>query len=96
MANKVSGSTRTSGDKNLASNRPTRIWSVAWLSGSNVATLVLRSGTAASDVIYYQKSGLANDTRLINFENGLLFPNGVFYDHSTLATFATFEYEVEL
>jgi len=98
MAYQMSGTVRMEADGAVgASGKPIRIWNAHMrAAGAPVPTLYLHSGTAATDLLLYDKSGTASDTFTVSFGNGLRFPNGCYYEHSTLATYTTFEYEVEL
>ena len=98
MAYQMSGAVKmtTSGTIGPA-GKSIRVWNAHWkAAGVPVPTLYLRSGSAATDTMWYEKSGIASDTRETSFGNGLLFPVGCYYNHSTLSSYAVIEYEVEL
>lgn len=71
------------------SGRPTRVFSIHWLSGAASSTAILRNGTLVTDEIRYQKIGTANDSYIESFgENGILFPSGCYFDADANLTYA--------
>lgn len=65
------------------SGKPIRVWSVTWLSGGTAGVLVLRNGAADSSTAWITLAGTINRSVTQNFEGGLLFPSGCFYDHDS-------------
>ena len=77
------------------SGKPVRIHSATWLSDGTARDLVLRHGTTASDTIWVNAAGAISVTVTLNFEGGLRFPNGCFFDIGS-ATSAVFVVETEV
>lgn len=81
------GPTRLTADGAVGpSGKPVRIFSVEVLSGATAGELVLRHGTGASGTIWVQQDGTASKTKTFNWEGGLLFPDGCFFDKDTNVT----------
>jgi hypothetical protein len=92
----ASGSVRFTGDSVVGtSGSPVRVFNATWLSDGTARDLVLRGGTSASAEIHVQAAGTVSKTTTINFEGGLLFPNGCFFDIGS-ATSAVIEFRVEV
>ena len=97
MAFDLSGSVRKTADGVVGtSGRPIRVWNATWLSGGTAAILQLRNGTAVTDDLYVNEKGLAAYSETINFDRGLLFPDGCWYDHDANASSAIISYSEEL
>ena len=63
------------------SGRPVRLFSATWrCDGATNVNLVLRNGIDATGTIYVQQAGTNGKTVTQNWENGLLFPGGCFFD----------------
>lgn len=62
------------------SGQPCRVFSATWLSDGTARDLVLRNGTTDSGTIYVQAAGTISKTVTQNWEGGLLFPAGCFFD----------------
>ena len=62
------------------SGKPVRVYNATWLSDATARDLVLRNGNSASGDIWVQAPGDISNTVTINFEGGLLFPSGCFFD----------------
>jgi hypothetical protein len=92
-----SGSVRLTGDGAVGpSGKPIRVFSATQLSGGTAGILVLRNGTTDSGTVYIQKTApVVSNTDTVNFENGLLFPNGCFFDKDTNVTHVVVEYRTE-
>ena len=73
---------------------PVRIYNATWLSGATAGDLVLRNGTGDSDQIYVNAVGTVNQTATLNWQSGLFFPDGCFFDKDTNLTSAVIAYEV--
>jgi len=93
----------TSGSKELTadvivglSGKPVRVWNVTWLSGGTAGDMVLRNGATDSGTAYTTTAGIINKTSTLNFEGGLRFTNGCFYDHDSNTTSAVIEFETEV
>lgn len=96
MLNVNSGSVRLTGDGSVGpSGEPFRVFSATFLSGGSAGTLVLRNGTSASGTVYVQQAGTASETVTINFENGLRFNSGCFFDIDANVTAVVIEGRVE-
>lgn len=94
----LSGSERYTGDSVVGkSGKPTRVYSATWLcGGATNVNLVLRNGTSASGTVYVQQAGTNGVTVTQNWEGGLLFPNGCFFDQDGDVTAAVIEFSVEV
>lgn len=68
------------------SGKPYRLYSVTWLSGGTAGVLVLRNGAADTADAFVTLSGTISRSVTQNFEGGLLFPAGCFYDHDSNTT----------
>lgn len=80
------GSVRLTADGVVGtSGRPVLVYNVVMLSGAGGAgELVLRNGTSASDTAYVTEAGTAaSKTKTYNFDGGLFFPSGCFFDIDT-------------
>lgn len=90
------GSVEVSADAIVGiSGQPLRVWNITWLSGGGGAgVMVLRNGTTASGAVYVQQPGsAASVTTTLNFEGGLLFPGGCFFDKDTNVASAVVGFE---
>lgn len=78
------------------SGKPLRVHNVVMLSAAGGAgELVLRNGTSASDTAYVIEAGTAaSKTKTYNFEGGLHFPAGCFFDIDTNTTAVVVNYEM--
>lgn len=67
------------------SGKPIVVYNVVMLSGAGGAgELVLRDGTSASDTAYVTEAGTAaSKSKTYNFDGGLYFPDGCFFDIDT-------------
>lgn len=77
------------------SGKPVRIFAVNNVSGGTAGDVVLRNGTTAAGTVYVQLTGTANAGTAWDFHEGVLFPDGCFYDHDSNNTFATITYSQE-
>ena len=92
----ISGSGYYTADSVIGTTgEPTRVYSATWLSHTAVGDLVLRNGSSASGDIYVNAVGDADDTVTLNFENGLLFPGGCFFDKDATTVSVVIEYTKE-
>lgn len=90
------GSARYTADQALGGDgAQIRVFNVSWLSGATAGDVVLRNGTSASGDVWVQQAGVINDTVTLNFEGGLLFTDGLFFDKDTNVTAAVISYRVE-
>lgn len=79
------------------SGKPIRVWAVNMLSGGTAGQLVLRNGTAAGDDIWVREVGTANTGKTVTYgQEGILFPNGCFYDDDSNFTSVTIQYTQEI
>lgn len=91
-----SGSVRKTADAVIGvSGKAVRIKNAVILSGSGGAgTLVLRNGSTDAGTIYVQEDGTAaSKTKTYNWEGGLLFPDGCFFDKDTNVDAVVVSYE---
>ena len=78
------------------SGKPFRLYSVTWLSGGTAGVLVLRNGAADTATAWITIAGTISRSVTQNFEGGLLFDSGLFYDHDSNTTIAIFSGEVDI
>jgi hypothetical protein len=79
----MSGAIHTTGADTVigSSGKPIRLWAVNILSDSTAGQLVLRNGIVDTAAIYIREVGTASTGKTVVYgEEGILFPNGMFYD----------------
>lgn len=97
MPNTTHGSVTLTADGAFGpSGKPVRVWSVTWLSGGTAGVLVLRNGAADTATAWITIAGTISRSVTQNFEGGLLFPSGCFYDHDSNTTIAIAEITTEV
>lgn len=79
-----------------ASGKRIRVFSATFLSGGTAGILVLRNGAADTGTVYVQAAGTISRTVTVNFEGGLTFPAGCFFDKDTNTASVVVEYRVEI
>lgn len=77
-----------------ALGKPVRIFSATHLSDGTARDLVLRNGAADTATVWVTAGGVISKTVTTNWEGGLLFPNGCFFDIGS-AVSCVFEYRNE-
>ena len=78
------------------SGEPTRVFSATWrCDGATDVNLVLRNGTSASGTVYVQQAGTNGVSVTQNWEGGLLFPDGCFFDKDADVAASVIEFRVE-
>lgn len=94
----LSGTTRLTADGAVGtSGRAIRVFNATWVcSGATNINLVLRNGTSATDTVYVQQAGANGKTVSQNWEEGLLFPDGCFFDIDGDVDAAVIEFREEL
>lgn len=76
------------------SGKPVRIYSVTALSGATAGKVVLRNGTTSGGTIYVNAlCGTVSQTNTFNFEGGMFFPDGCFFDKDANVTSVVVCYE---
>lgn len=80
------------------SGKPIRVFNVTWLSGAGgPGELVLENGTAASSTNWIVQDGsAASKSDTLNFEGGLLFADGCYFDKDANVAAIVVEYRVEV
>jgi len=73
-----------------------RVYNATWLSGTTAGDFTLRTGTTTAGDVIVQEPGAADHTETINFERGLLFPDGCYVDFDANTTRATIEFRTEM
>lgn len=97
MPRGLSGSVAATADSVIgASGKPVRIYNATWLSTGSAGTLVLRNGSDATGTVWVQQEGTASQTKTVNWEGGLLFTSGCFFDKDASVTLAVFEAFTEI
>lgn len=98
LANTNHGSQIATADSVIGvKSKPIRVFSATWLSsGGGAGELVLRNGSTNSDTVIVETDGTQSNTAVINFEGGLLFPDGCFFDKDSNVTSVVVEYREEL
>lgn len=75
------GSRIMTGDGSVgAAGKPCRIFSATHLSDGTARDLVLRNGTTDSATVWVTAGGIISLSVTTNWEGGLLFPSGCFFD----------------
>lgn len=94
----TSGSISVTSDSIIGTTgRPIRLWAVNMLSGGTAGELVLRNGSTASDSIWVREQGTVSTGKTVEYgSQGILFPNGMFYDDDSNFTSVTIQYSEEL
>ena len=80
----------------LASGVPIRLFSAHWTSGASAGPLVLHNGTSTTATLVLTAAGVANASNSLNFENGLPFPSGCYFNKNVNVTSTTLCYVKEL
>ena len=96
MPRGMSGSIRVTADTALGAGKPVRVYSATWLSDGTARNLVLSSGAATGGAIYVTAAGSVSTSQTLNFEGGLLFPEGCFIDFTASTVSVVVEYVVEV
>ena len=98
--NLLPGTQQYVGDADLAvgtSGHPIRIFSVECISGGTASTLLLFNGTAiVAGNRFAQVDGIANQSVLVNYAGGKLFPAGCFLQTDANSAYVTVVYTEEL
>lgn len=78
------------------SGRAIRLWAVNMLSGGTAGQLVLRNGTTDTDPIWVREVGTVSTGKTVTYgDEGILFPDGLFYDDDSNFTSVTFQFNDE-
>ena len=78
------------------SGQPIRLWAVNMLSGGTAGQLVLRNGTADTAAIWVREVGTVSTGKTVPYgDQGILFPEGLFYDDDSNFTSVTFQISTE-
>jgi len=63
------------------SAKPVRVHSLTAVSGATAGKIVLRNGSSASGTVYVNElCATVSQSHSLNFEGGLVFPDGCFFD----------------
>jgi hypothetical protein len=84
----VPGTIYTTADLNVSAGRAVRVYFVHEIYGAGAVGSVLRNGTAAGDTAYIQLTSVDSSGVTHQFNEGALFPDGLFYDEGTSVTSA--------
>jgi len=71
------------------SGRPTWVYFIHVDSGASAGTVILRNGTGTGDTAYATIDGIATSGVTENFNGGMFFPAGCFYDEDANVDFST-------
>ena len=82
------GSTFLTADTDVSSGTPVRVYCVHEIYGAGSTGSVLRNGTDATGDAYIQLDSTDSTGVTTNFEEGVLFPDGLFFDEGTSVTSA--------
>ena len=94
----MSGAISTTGADVAIGNagKPIRIYALNILSDATAGQLVLRNGIVDTAAIYIREVGTASTGKTVTYgEQGMLFPNGCFYDQDANILGLTIEFEEE-
>jgi len=84
----VPGSIYTTADLDVSGGRAVRLFCIHEIYGAGAVGSVLRNGTAAGDTAYVQLASSDSTGVTTSFSEGLLFPDGLFFDEGTSVTSA--------
>jgi len=84
----VPGTVYTTADKLIANGQPIRVFGVHEIYGAGAVGSVLRNGQDATGTIYVQLTATDSTGVSTHFNEGMLFPDGCFYDEGTSVTSA--------
>lgn len=63
------------------SGKPTRVFSMNFVSGGTAGVILLRNGTSASATAFVREDGVISSGKTINYgQTGIFFPAGCFLD----------------
>ncbi len=98
MSYSNSGSVTLTADSVLAqSGQPIRLYSIYWVKGAGTEAMVVRNGASASGTVWISHASTASTGNFLDLgSEGILFPDGAFYDEGTAITTATFTFRQEL
>lgn len=93
----ASGTQRLTADGALSpSGSPVRIWSIIVKSGGSPASVLVKNGTSTAGTAYDQITGTADQAVVINYEAGLVLPDGGYIDVDTNTSYVVVNYETVL
>jgi len=73
-------------DTDVSGGRPVRVWCVHEIYGAGAVGSVLRNGTDASGDAYIQLNASDSTGITTDFNEGVLFEDGLFFDEGTSVT----------
>lgn len=79
----------------IDSGAKVRIFNVTWVSGATAGILQLFNGTSATGTPYFSEAGTANQSKTVNFENGMVFANGCYVDINANCSLAILQCRAE-
>jgi hypothetical protein len=79
----------------LASGVPVRVFSATWMCGT-AGNLILRDGTTNQSQALVNELGTANSSKTVNFEGGLRFASGCYFDKTANVTTAAISFVREV
>jgi len=88
-----SGSSRVTADGVVGtSGKPLWVTSIVVHSGGTGGDVLLKNGTATGDTEYDLISGSANISVRVEYEGGLFFPGGLYYDEDANVEYTVVNY----
>ena len=97
MAGRSGAESHTADSVVGTSGRPIRLYAVNMLSGATAGQLVLRNGISDTAAILVREVGVIDTGKTVEYGvEGMLFPNGLFYDDDSNFTGVTFQFSEEL
>src|ERR1041385_6331904 len=78
------------------SGKPTRVFSVNFLSDGTAGVLILRNGTSTGGTAFVQENGVISSGKTVSYgQTGILFPAGCFLDVDSHCTGGVVSYSQE-
>lgn len=78
------------------SGKPTRVFSLNFLSDGTAGILILRNGTSTGGTAFVQENGVVSSGKTVAYgPNGILFPAGCFLDVDAHCTAGVVSYSQE-
>ena len=77
------------------SGKPVRVFNATWLSSSVAGVFKLYDGTSTGGDLWVGEIGTANGSKTTNWETGILFNSGCFYEQAANVTASILTFRTE-
>lgn len=78
------------------SGKPTRVFSINFVSGGTAGVILLRNGTSTAGTAYIREDGVISSGKTVSYgQTGVLFPAGCFLDVDTNVASGVVSYSQE-